>query len=361
MKYFNAIFLGLSFLIFSCDSSQESISPKRENISESVYASGLIRSRNQYQAFANANGIVQEIFVSEGDSVKIGSPILLIYNESAILNRESAELTRAYTDRKVNQTQLRELENNIENAKNKWLNDSLLYERQKRLKDQEVGSAVDLEQRQLAFENSRNAYQSAKLNYLDAKREIEYNEKSAVKKLSISKALESDLVLKSEIQGKVYSILKEKGEMVNANTPLAVVGSAAEFLLEMQVDEYDIVKVKLGQKILVTMDSYRGQTFEATVAKIYPLMDGQSKSFLVEGTFTKEPVILYPNLTLEANIIIQTKENALTLPRNFILNEGFVINADKDTLAVKLGLKDYQKAEILEGIDEKTVVIKPSK
>jgi HlyD family secretion protein len=132
MKYFNAIFLGfIMVFVFSCDSTQESVYPKRERITESVYASGLIKARNQYQAFANANGIVQEIFVSEGDSVKIGSPILVIYNETARLNRENAELTRAYADRKANQSRLRDLENNIENAENKWRNDSLLYERQR--------------------------------------------------------------------------------------------------------------------------------------------------------------------------------------------------------------------------------------
>jgi multidrug efflux pump subunit AcrA (membrane-fusion protein) len=362
MKYFNAIFLGLiSVFIFSCDSSQESVFPKRESISESVYASGLIKAQNQYQAFANANGIVQEIFVSEGDTVKMGSPILVIFNETTRLNRENAELTRAYADRKGNQSRLRELENNIENSENKWRNDSLLYERQKRLKGQGVGSEVDLEQRQLAFENSRNAYQSAKLIYLDAKREIEFNEKSAAKNLSITKALESDLVLKSEVNGRIYSLLKEKGEMVNAQTPLAVLGSADEFVLEMQVDEYDIVKVKLGQKIVVTMDSYRGETFEAKVSKINPLMNESSKSFLVEGVFVKAPEVLYPNLTLEANIVIEVKENALILPRSYILNDGFVVSKTGDTLAVKLGLKDLQKAEILEGIDENTAVIKPAK
>jgi HlyD family secretion protein len=54
--------------------------------------------------------------------------------------------------------------------------------------------------------------------------------------------------LKSEVNGRIYALLKEKGEMVNAQTPLAVLGSADEFVLEMQVDEYDIVKVKLDKR-----------------------------------------------------------------------------------------------------------------
>ena len=353
-------FLGIIFSgIFSCSPSEERILPTRENISESVYASGLVRSRYQYHAYANATGLIQEIFVEEGDTVDVGTPILSISNEATRLNRESAELNRAYADRQANQTRLKDLEMSIAYSKTKYQNDSLLLERQKRLMDQKIGTAVELEQRQLSFNNSKTAYETSRLRYQDLKREIDFNERSASKNLAITQALESDLVLKSEVKGRVYAVLKEKGEMVSAQTALAVVGSAHEYILEMQVDEYDIVNVARGQRIIVSMDSYRGQTFEGIVSKVNPIMDEQSKSFTVEGIFAEEPAVLYPNLTLEANIIIQTKENTLTVPRAFIVNDQFVINSNEDTVAVRLGIKDYQKAEILEGIDEKTELIKP--
>lgn len=358
LKYFTFCF-AIGFWFFSCDTSDENIFPQREDISESVYASGLIKARYQYQAYTNANGTVQEIFVEEGDTVEIGTPILSISNTATRLNRENAEINRTYADRQANQSRLNDLEMTIEYSKTKYQNDSLLLERQKRLMDQGIGTKVDLEQRQLAFENSKTAYETSKLRYQDLKREIEYNERSASKNLAITKALESDLVLKSEINGIVYAILKEKGEMVNAQTPLAIIGSANEYILELQVDEYDIVNVSRGQRIIVSMDSYRGKTFEGIVSKVNPIMDELSKSFTVEGVFVDEPTVLYPNLTLEANIIIQTKENALTIPRSFIINDQFVLNSNGDTIAVQLGIKDYQKAEIIGGIDEKTVLVKP--
>lgn len=362
IKCISFLFFGLIFSgLFSCGPSEETILPTRENISESVYASGLIRSRYQYQAYANANGTVQEIFVDEGDTVEVGTPILSISNEAARLNRENAELNRAYADRQANQTRLNDLEMSIAFSKTKYENDSLLLERQKRLRDQGIGTAVELEQRQLEYDNSKTAYETSRLRYQDLKREIDFNERSASKNLAISKALESDLVLKSEIKGRVYAILKEKGEMVNAQTPLAVVGSATEYILEMQVDEYDIVNVKRGQRILISMDSYRGQTFEGIVSKVNPIMDEQSKSFTVEGIFVDEPKVLYPNLTLEANIIIQTSENTLTVPRSYLVNDKFVINSNGDTVSVQLGIKDYQKAEILDGVDENTQLTKPQK
>lgn len=348
-----------SIQIFSCSSSEEKIYPSRENITESVYASGSIRARYQYQAYLNAIGTVQEVFMEEGDSVEVGTPILVIANESTRVNRELAELNRTYADRQANQNRLKDLEMNISYTKNKLTNDSLLWARQERLRSQGIGSSIELEQRQLAYENSLTAYETALLKFEDLKREIDFNERSAAKNLSISKALESDLVLKSEVKGILYSLLKEKGEMVNNQTPLAIIGSGEEYILEMLVDEYDIAKIKRGQKILVNMDSYRGEVFEAVVSKINPIMDERNKTFLVEGVFVSGPSVLYPNLSLEANIIIESKENTLLIPRSYILNERFVITSSGDTVEVVLGMKDFQKAEILEGVDPKTALVKP--
>lgn len=358
MKTWHALLL---VLFFSCQSKPETVFPQRENLSESVYASGTIKAKDQYQAFVNGVGTVKEVLVKEGDLVQKGTPILTVFNEATKLNRESAELARAFADRQENQAKLKDLELNIGLAKSKYENDSLLLERQKRLYSEGIGTLLTFEQRQLAFENSRATYLAAKLKYADLKRELEFNEKNAGKNLAISRSLENELVLKSDLEGKVYAILKEKGEMVTAQTPLAVIGSAREFILDMQVDEYDIVKIKEGQKVLVGMDSYRGDVFEAVISRVNPLMDERSKSFTVEGVFVNEPPVLYPNLTLEANIIIQFRENTLTLPRSYILDGDRVISKKGDTLSVQVGVRDFQKVEILGGLDEKMEVIKPGK
>lgn len=346
-------------LLAGCRPSVETTTPLRESVSESVYASGVVKALNQYEAFASANGIVGELFVREGDSVKVGAPILSIYNESARIGRESAELARRFADRTANQTRLNSLEASIELAGSKWKNDSLLYEKQKALFAERVGTAVELEQRRLAAESSRTSYVTTRLQWQDLKREIDFNERSAAKNLSLSKALEGDLVLRSKVNGKVYALLREKGEVVTVQTPLAIVGSDKEFVLELKVDEYDIVNIAKGQEVLVTMDSYREETFTARVTRVFPIMDERSKTFTVEAVFVTAPAVLYPNLSLEANIVTRTKTDALTLPRAYLYKERFVITPQHDTLPVVVGLRDYRKVEILEGLDEKTDVILP--
>ncbi|WP_425639589.1 efflux RND transporter periplasmic adaptor subunit [Algoriphagus yeomjeoni] len=352
--------LSLGFIYWSCGSnSREPIQPEIIGITESVYASGYIKAVDQYDAFTNASGPIQEIFVEEGDSVSIGTPLLAVFSEREKLSRENSELAKAYAGLQENQSKLRDLQLTIDLAKSKMQNDSLLYARQKSLHDQNIGTEVEFEQRRLNWENSKTAYESSLIRYNDLKREIQFNSNSASKDLAISRVLESDYVLKSKIKGKVYALLKEKGEMVTPQVALAVLGSMDNFLLELQVDEYDISKVKIGQVVSVSMDSFKGQTFEAEVSKVYPIMDTQTKSFKVEATFTKTPPQLYPNLSLEANIITEVREKALVIPRAYLIADSLVINEDEDTLSVKVGLKNYQFAEILEGISSETRIIKP--
>jgi HlyD family secretion protein len=63
-------FLFLALFIVSCKSKVETFKPERSSITESVYASGVIKSKNQYQVFPSVNGIIDTVLVSEGDSVK---------------------------------------------------------------------------------------------------------------------------------------------------------------------------------------------------------------------------------------------------------------------------------------------------
>lgn len=356
-----SILILASVYFFSCSGSEEeTISPETKAITESVYASGIVKTINQYDAYPMGSGPIQEVFVQEGDLVKEGDPILAIYSEREKLSRENAELAKTFADYQQNQSKLRDLQLSIDFARSKMNNDSLLYAKQKHLWDQNVGTQVELDQKKLNYENSLTAYESAQIRYDDLKREIEYNSKSASNNLAISKALESDYVLKSKIDGKVYALPKEKGEMVGPQTVVAVLGSNEEYLLELQVDEYDISKIELGQKAVISMDSYKGETFEGEITKIYPLMDNRSKTFKVEAKFTQAPTTLYPNLTLEANIITAIKDQALVIPRNYLFKDQFVITDGDDTVQVVVGIKNYQFAEIESGISASTILKKPN-
>lgn len=349
----------LSLFIYSCGDSVETLKPSKESISQSVYASGVLKSKNQYQAYASVSGIINQIFVIEGDTVKKGDLILTISNEIQQLNTENARILSDYNALSANQGKLNEAASLIEFAGHKLRNDSALFYRQKNLWKQEIGTKVELEQRELAWQNSKNNYNSALIRYNDLKRQLNFAASQARKNLSISQSLANDYALKSEIDGIVYSVNKLKGEIVNPQTSVAIIGSADKFILEMQVDENDILMVIKGQKVLVNLDSYKGKVFEAVVTRINPLMNERNKTFLVDAEFREEPERLYPNITFEASIIIEEKSGAMLIPRTYLLKDSMVIKSNGDTVLVKTGLKDYQKVEILSGISPDDELVKP--
>lgn len=354
-------FFVLLIFTFSCADKEEKFRPQQQSITESVYASGIIKSKNQYEAFASVNGVISAIFLSTGDSVEIGTPILSISSEVQKLNEENAELSAQFSDFDANKGKLSAASSLVELSKNKMKLDSSLYFRQAALWNQQIGTLVDLEQRKIAYENSKNTYYTSFINYNDLKRQLDYSSLQTKKNLLISKKLKNDYTLRSEIEGVIYSLNKKKGEIVGLQMPLAVIGDAKNFILEMQVDEYDILKIKTGLKVLVTLDSYKEKVFEALVTKIDPLMNEQRKTFLIEAQFIEPPEVLYPNISFEANIVIQSKANALVIPRSLIFSDSMVVKSNGQKVIVKTGLKDYNKIEIISGINSNDELIIPVK
>ncbi len=359
MKRTTLIILSLFIFLASCSDKLEKTKPIRENITESVYASGVVKSKNQYKVFSLANGLIDKILVSEGDFVKKGDVLIRLVNTSTELNTENAKLSADYAAVAANSEKLDELKISIEMARNKMENDNLLYQKQKNLWAERIGTQNELDLKELNAKSSTNAYNSAKLRFTNLQKQINFQAKQSQKSLELAQKTNNDFSIRSEINGKVYQLLLEAGEMVNTLSPVAIIGDDAAFLLELQVDEYDINRVKIGQKLAMSMDSYKGQVFQCLVSKINPIMNERTKSFTIEASFIDPPKTLYPNLTCEANIIIQQKTNSITIPRAYLLEGNYVYLEKNKKTKVVTGLKDYQKVEILGGITTNDYIYKP--
>lgn len=348
-------------LIVSCGKKKEFIKASYKPITISVYASGIIKSGDQYQAYGSDNGILEKILVSEGDSIARGDVLFQINNRMSRLNSDNAKLALELSRENSSQrsSKIKDIEMQVTQAKDKLNLDSTLYERQKKLWEQNVGTKVEFEQKELAFKNSKSNYLSAKARLELAKLQVDTEYKQAQNNLKISQEREGNFLVRSEIDGVVYNILKEKGEFVTSQTPLAIIGRRNSFYIELQVDEYDIVKIAKEQEVFITMDSYKNQVFKAKVSKVYPIMDEKTRTFRVDAVFTEAPKTLYPNLTVEANILLDKKERALVLPRNYVLNDSIVKTVDDEQKRVKTGLMNYDYVEIISGIDSSTQLVKP--
>lgn len=62
------------FLFFSaCSDKKGKTKPIKESITESVYVSGIVKSKNQYKIYSLTNGLIDKVLVTEGDLVKKGT------------------------------------------------------------------------------------------------------------------------------------------------------------------------------------------------------------------------------------------------------------------------------------------------
>ena len=355
------LYLCVSFFFLHCSKKEETTLVVRNHITESVYASGLIKSIDQYQVNSTVNGIVEEIYVIEGDTVNIGSPLMKIASETQELLQQNAKLAAQLADLSLNREKIKEAETQFALSSTRFKTDSSNFIRQKNLWEQKIGSKAELEQRELAYLNSKTAKQTAQVRLDDLKRQLAFNAAQTENNLRISKKQTEDYIIRSEIEGKVYQILKQKGELALSQNPLLILGDGLNFILEMQVDEYDITRLKPGMEVIVTLDSYRGEVFKAKLSRIYPIMNERNKTFLVEALFDTPPTLLYPNLTFEASIVIQRKKDALIIPRSFLVNDSTVILQSGDEKIIQTGLKDFRFIEVLSGLNEGDELTKPGK
>lgn len=349
--------LAVFLLLQSCGDEPEKLMVKEQDITASVYASGTLKSKDQYQIYPLISGVIQEVLVDDGDEVKKGQILMRIENKAQQLNAENAALLASYNNVSANQDKLQDAKDAIVLSKDKLKTDSLLFVRTKNLYSQGVGTKVELEQRELAYQSARNAYQSALTRYRDLKRQLDLNAKQASNNYAISSKMAGDYLIKSDLNGKVYAILKEKGELVGPQIPVATIGSATHYVLEMQVDEYDIAKIDLGQQVFVTMDSYKGKVFEAKVSKINPIMNERSKTFMIEAVFVKAPPKLFPNTSFEASIVLQAKKNTLVVPKRFILQGDYVMLANGNKQKIEIGIRDYEYVEVVNGLKKGDEII----
>jgi multidrug efflux pump subunit AcrA (membrane-fusion protein) len=358
MKIFTLIFILLFFI--SCSEPVEEITPRRAKLVESVYSSAVVQPDSLYKAYANVIGILENNLVEENDQVSAGTPIIRLINIAPELNAKNAKLNveKARDNLSGPSAILKSLEKEIKAAKLRLRNDSVNFLRQKRLWEQNIGSKLNYENQKLAYELSSNNLQLLKEEYERTRNELSIQVTQALNNYRSSAYSSEEFTIHSKINGTVYALYKQPGEIVNTIEPLALIGSTNNFVIELMVDEMDIVKLEIGQKTLLTLNAYGSQVFEATVKKIFPAKDEGSQTFKIEAVFIKNPPKLFPGLGGEANIIIAEKQDALIIPKEFLIDENCVLTED-GPVEIVTGLQDLEHVEIISGIDENETLYIP--
>lgn len=353
--------LTIGAILTGCDKKEEFTKPQVKPLVEAVYASGIIVSENEYQAFAQVDGYVADKQVQAGDPVKKGDALYIIQADQQTaryrIARENYEL--ALKNFSENSPVLAELKAALTTARTKMLFDSTNFVRYSNLLNNNATSRAEYDRMKLLYENSKSDFLSAESRYKRTYDQLQLDLRNAENQFRIARDESDRYTIRSQVDGLVFKTLKEKGELIKRNDVVAVLGSANSFYLQLNVDELDIQRIRVGQPVVVKVDAYPDRIFKAVVSKIYPLVDARQQAFRVDATLNEKLPGNFSGLALEANIIIRENPNALVIPKSALLpGDSVIIRSESGTQKVKIirGITTLDEVEVLTGIDSEALV-----
>jgi len=177
------------------------------------------------------------------------------------------------------------------------------YERQKRLYDREVISTREFDQAKTTFEAAEARTREAKefltlvlkgprLEKIDQARA---NLEQAKQVLELAQTRLNYATLLSPLSGTILSENVQAGEFVSPGTPIVTVGELNRVYLRAYINETDLGRVKLGQQVKITSDTYPGKTYEGRISFIAPQAEFTPKNIQTQ----KERVKLVYRIKVE--------------------------------------------------------------
>ena len=355
----NKIFSSLLFLLFATSCSQnEKTNPVRKDITDAVFASGNIFNKNEYNITASTDEYLIRSFVNEGDKVHQGMQMFLLSSEVTNAQFETAQAD--YLDAKAknndNSPRIQELMIQIKQANNQLDADEKNYKRYENLVKTNAVSQTDYEKARLQYENSRNNKAVIEQSLLDLKRELQLNETNTAAQLRIQTRNQKDYYISADFEGIVMSVNKKQGDYVRRGETIAKLGDGNP-LIKLLIAEEDIKLVRLDNKVVVSLNTDKGKTYNARISKIYPAFNDKEQSFIAEATFENIPEDLYYDTQLQANIIVAEKTNALIVPAKYIINGNSLELDNGKTVQIVKGISNNEWVEVLDGTTEKETIV----
>ncbi|MBZ5695372.1 MAG: efflux RND transporter periplasmic adaptor subunit [Acidobacteriia bacterium] len=352
---------------------------ERGDIARSVVATGKIEPLTKVEVKSKASGIVKKIYVDAGDRVKTGQVLAELDKEQlqaavaeAQANLEAAQAAQQAAEASYQKNLVDAQGPDVPFLKNDMDRAHDLYKQgliaQSVMQDAEKNF-------QLALNRQMSAQRSAQMSnaqVAQAKAQV------AQAKAALDNTLENlrYSTITSPIDGVVLSKDVELGDAVSSilvlgsqATLVATLGDTREVYVRGKVDEADVGKVYLDQAARIVVESFKDKQFQGKVTKISPL--GVEKdnvtTFEVRVSIQNASGELRANMSANAEIILEEKKGVLLVPEGAVIfdkNKNASIEVPdpkgpdgRQKLAVKLGISNGVKTEVVTGVKEGQKVV----
>ncbi|NRB54098.1 MAG: HlyD family efflux transporter periplasmic adaptor subunit [Saprospiraceae bacterium] len=352
-------FVAIAFLLGACQQTETTL-PVRKTVEDAVFASGYMEQENIYTVSAKADGILLSFPIQEGDSVQMGDLIAIIENDVQHNQLRDALAVHedAVADASPDSPQLQQLQTQIEQAKKQLAFDQENHARYQKLKASNSISQLDFEKVQLQYQNAQSNLEGLQKNYEELQNSLKLNQERSLVQVSTQRTLLQDYKLTTEQSGQVIKVFKKQGELVRRGEAVARI-SSGDYLIKLFVAEDDITKVDVGQAVAVHINTYPNSVFPARITKIHPGFDEAEQSYIVEAQFDQLPNKMFSGTQLQANIEIGSRKNVLVIPSEYVSKGSFVRLETGEEIQIETGSKNELITEVVSGLTDSDVLVKP--
>lgn len=338
----------------------------RENLLQTVVASGRVMSPRRVHIGAVVTGRVLRIPVAEGQRVKKDEKLILLDDKDARAALLQAQAGVTQADARIRQ--LREVglpaaRQAMTQAEATATQVRLQYERTRRLHEQGFVGQSQLDDAQRNLDVAESQLRAARVqvdtntahgsDYAVATTALE--QARAGERVAQARLL--DTVIRAPVDGVLISRSVEAGDVVQPGRELLTLAPAGETQIIVQIDERNLSRLALGQKAIASADAYPGGRFGCELVYINPGIDALRGSVEVRLRVPDPPDTLRQDMTVSVDIEVARRSQAVVAPaeavRDATTNLPWVL-ALRDGRAVhvpvKIGLRGDGRLEVLEGL-----------
>lgn len=304
----------------------EAVEVTNAKLVQAVYATGFVEADAVANLSAELSGTVRDVGALEGDRVSAGQTIIMFETlQPELFVREAraayAEQLALSGERKLKYTRIRNLFS------------------------EGAVSRQDLD------DAEKNMRQAAEL--LEQKRLQLKIREDDLKKLAVKAPFSGILALQNV----------KTGDYVTANTLVARVIDTTGYVVNVEVDELDVSRIRKGQKAAIVLDALPEKRLDAVVSRVVPQTDTITKTSKVYLRFTSPVSGVQAGMTATANIIYNVKPRSLLVRKSSLFDENhvsYVWKVDDGKLrkqSLRTGAGDLVFVEVLSGLKKGDMVV----
>jgi len=316
------------------------------NIIKKTTATGSVVPRKEIEIKPVVSGIIDELYVEEGDLVKKGDLLAKIRIIPNMINLNNAES-------RVNVAKI-----NLKDAKRN-------YERQLGLFEKGVIAKADYESYEITYQNAQEELETAEET-------LELIKEGQIK----NSGTPTNTLVRSTIDGMVLNIPVEIGYQVieannfNAGTTIASIADMGEMVFEGYIDESEVGKISEGMPLILTIGALDDVSFDAVLEHISP--KGQEKNGAIQfeikaDVILREDRFIRAGYSANADIVLDRADSVLAIPESLLVFEKDTVYVEVETTPqqfekryIETGLSDGIIIEVVSGLSKEDKIKKRS-